>query len=156
MKFICDEMLGRLAKWLRILGFDTLYFKSIADPELLRISLQENRILITKDRHLSGRYMLPTYIIIKDDDYLFQLNQIFHELDISTETIALFSRCVECNAPIESVKKYLIKDKVPPFVYAHHSSFYTCPSCHKIFWEGTHRDNAIRKLEEMNLIKKKE
>lgn len=145
-------MLGRLAKWLRILGFDTLYFKTISDPELLRISLQEHRILITKDRHLPGRYMLPTYVIIKNDNYLLQLKQVLQELHITSEQFNIFSRCLICNNIIEPIKKELINDKVPPYVYKIHTTFYKCVSCDKIFWEGTHRENTVKKLEETDLL----
>ncbi len=152
MKFICDDMLGRLAKWLRILGFDTLYFNSISNPELLRICLKDRRILITKDRHIPGRYMLPKYIIIKEDDYLLQLKQVYKELDIKNERINVFSRCLECNNIIEPIEKKYVQDRVPPHVYEINSSFYICKSCKKIFWNGTHRDNTIKKLKGQGLI----
>ena len=151
MKFICDDMLGRLAKWLRMLGFDTLYFNTIADAELLRLSLQEERILITRDTHLPGRYMLSTYIVIKHENYMQQLKQVIETLHIEPSQYHLFSRCLMCNRPIEPIRKNTVKDKVPPYVYKTQHIFYTCMSCKKIFWHGTHRKNTLEKLQKANL-----
>lgn len=144
MKFILTSELGRLAKWLRILGFDADYFSSITRPELIIASLREGRIILTRDRKMSpvsGIRLLR----IEHDNVRDQLKQTIKELGINLKDASLFSRCVICNRQLEDIPKQKVKDKVPEYVYDTQEDFLTCPECGRAYWHGTHWGN-VRKL----------
>ena len=137
MKFIADAMLGRLAKWLRILGFDVLYYRDIDDREVVRIAREQERTILTRDTQLSNRRGLPGVIFIEKDDVLGQLSQITAMLDFSQA--ALSGRCVICNGLLDEVpQKEEIRDLVPEYIYLNLPRFMRCRGCGKVYWEGSH------------------
>lgn len=146
MKFIVDFMLGRLARWLRLLGYDTLYSREKED--IVYTSLKESRVVLTRNRNLSRRKSYKL-MIIKSDDFREQVKQVIRDLNLPVDDTAIFSRCVHCNEEVERVNKNLIKDKVPPFVYESHDDFSLCPSCQRIYWKGSHWDLLKKDLEAM-------
>lgn len=146
MKFIVDEMLGKLAKWLRILGYDTLYISPTTDSYLVSQAFKEQRIILTRDRRLVERKYMPKYVLVKSNDYNEQLEEIRKELGLKPDPEKWFSRCLICNTEIQPVKKEEIKDKVSEFTYETHEQFYQCSSCNRIYWPGTHTKNVIGKL----------
>lgn len=154
MKFIVDEMLGRLAKWLRMLGYDTVYKTPTTDSILVNQAFREQRIIITRDTRLVERKYIPRFIVIKSDKYTEQLKQIVTELGLVPDPGLFFSRCLLCNTEIESVSKDIVKYKVPPYVYETQGCFLHCPRCDKIYWSGTHVDRAKEKLGGILNIKK--
>jgi hypothetical protein len=145
MKFIADNMLGRLAKWLRIIGCDVLYFQDIEDEELIRISLKENRIVLTRDTKLIKR--LKNYLFIKNDHIKDQLSQFLDAFRIDPFE-NFFKRCTVCNDLIKEIKKDEIKKFIPPYVYNTQSIFMRCPGCKRIYWGGTHKRRAEDRLKE--------
>lgn len=150
MKFLCDQMLGTLAKWLRIYGFDTFYASlSISDEELLQISKNEKRILITRDKELSYRCKREKINCIKIDstDLVKQLSIVLNDLKIQKEKI--LSRCIVCNSEIFKINKTDIKNKIPTKVFQNHEKFWFCKKCDKIYWKGSHFENMINKIEEL-------
>ena len=148
MKFIADCMLGKLAKWLRLLGFDTAYLRDAEDSELMRIALQEDRILLTRDGPLAKHKMVrDRSVFIESEKTSEQLRQVIDTLGISVDREKLFTRCIVCNGPIEDVPKEWVKDKVPPYVYQTQDQFGYCRSCDKICWRGTHVDHIIAALD---------
>lgn len=146
MKFVVDRMLGTLARWLRILGYDTLYPGPLTDLQLLQVSRAQDRILITRDTKIAKRGDDKVFFI-SSDKLEEQLRQVIKELKVKVES-QLFTRCLECNSPLEAVSKEEVKGKVPPYVFAHHRDFKHCPGCDKYYWQGTHWERITKKMEE--------
>jgi uncharacterized protein with PIN domain len=149
MKFVADEMLGKLAKWLRILGYDTLYIKNKDDNYLINSAFKEQRMLLTRDTAMVERKYIPQYILIKSDNYLEQIKQIIGEYKIVPNRDMFFSRCLLCNSEIKPILKDDIKEKVPEYVYDTQDNFLFCRKCGKIYWKGSHIENAMKKIMEL-------
>lgn len=146
-RFLVDFMLGRLAKWLRIFGNDTLYTKEKSRPNIILQSLIENRILVTRDHTLS-RKRAWKLVLIKSDKVEEQLKQLLGELNLKVTSDKLFSRCTICNGTLERLKsKEEIKTFVPEYVYKTQNDFSRCTLCKKIYWLGTHRDLLLKDLQ---------
>ena len=146
MRFVVDMMLGKLAKWLRIMGYDTLYFNPIDDHELLSIAKQEDRVLITRDTHLVGRRGIQRFVLVHANDPLEQLKETISGLSLTEESVRLFSRCIRCNSPLVNISREAARESVPPFVYLNHQTFSRCPDCRKVYWEGTHRQKMLETI----------
>lgn len=146
--FIADSMLGKLATWMRLIGCDVLYFKSISDDELIEKALKENRIILTRDTLLIKRRKAKNHFFITNDNYEEQLKQVVLHFNLDP-CKNIFTRCLLCNSPLENIKKEFVKGIVPAYVYETHENFKKCPSCNKIYWMATHRDFAIRQLKSM-------
>jgi hypothetical protein len=147
MNFLCDQMLGTLAKWLRIYGFDTFYANStISDDKIIMISKKENRCLITRDEELAFRCKKENIKIIhfKVVDLDEQLNLVLHGLEIDKDKF--LSRCILCNYELSKIKKDQVKDKVPTKVFQNHEKFWFCKKCDKIYWVGSHTENMMKKI----------
>lgn len=148
MKFIADKMLGKAAKWLRILGYDTAYVKNTSDNYIVNQAFKEQRILLTRDTVLIERKHIPHYILIRSDNYIEQIRQIIRECNITPDQNIFFSRCLLCNGEINPVLKDIVKGKVPQYVYETQEKFLLCKKCNKIYWRGTHTENAMKKIAE--------
>ena len=135
-RFLVDSMLGTLAKWLRILGYDTLYDAHLDDGELVRLALSDHRLLLTRDRGLAARRG-PVSLIIESTDLREQVAQV---LDfIGGERPTAFSRCPRCNTPLQEATKEEARGRVPAFTFQTQSEFWLCPECRQFYWAGTHR-----------------
>jgi uncharacterized protein with PIN domain len=144
-KFIVDVMLGRLARWLRLLGYDVLYDNAMADREIVDIALAEDRIILTRDRKMLERRKVKKYLLIQDDFFREQLRQVLNQFAIVSYP-HIFTRCLNCNSPLEAVAKESVQARVPPYVYQTQEEFVRCPSCDKIYWSGTHKEAVLRQL----------
>ena len=151
MKLLCDQMLGTLAKWLRIYGFDTFFPNNeINDLELLKIAKNENRFLITRDKQLiidARRENLKT-IEIKTTDINNQIKTVFNF--IKPDKSKILSRCILCNSNVEEIKKEDVKEKVPERVYNNNEKFWFCKNCNKIYWKGTHYEKMLDKIKNLS------
>jgi uncharacterized protein with PIN domain len=134
-------MLGKLAKWLRFMGHDVLYPKTMDDKELIELSRWDSRLLLTRDKELAKVKNLDV-LYIKSQIIDEQLKQLVSELNLS-ETKLEFSRCPECNDLVEYIDKKDVRNKVPPGVYENQDDFWNCRNCQQYFWKGTHY-NKIR------------
>jgi uncharacterized protein len=147
-QFVTDAMLGKLAKWLRVMGIDVLYDPDSTDAQLLQSAERGGRILLTRDRRLTHR-RTPAHLLYIDSDYYHeqvrQVVQVFHLAD----RIQVFTRCLRCNAPLRPLAKEVVAARVPPYVYATQMSFKHCAACDRLYWGGTHRDNMLRQLQAM-------
>ena len=147
LKFVADRMLGRLAKWLRVLGRDVIYGRHLSGYGLIHAARQENRIILTRDRHL--RLMQPPdFVYIETDDYRQQLRQVIERFHLSSGD-DLFTRCLSCNGVLCAVTKDSVKDKVPEYVFLTQEKFSCCPKCQRIYWPATHHEKMVQLLREL-------
>jgi uncharacterized protein with PIN domain len=147
IKFVADTMLGRLAKWLRILGYDTLYPGQESDQRLARIATEEGRVLLTRDTELASRKGFRK-LLVHSNRLCEQLMQVIEAFDLNVNDRTL-SLCLICNRPLRGVEKDEIRNRVPPYVFRTQTQFYQCPQCNKIYWPGTHLDHIRRELEKL-------
>ena len=145
MKFVADAMLGRLAKWLRILGHDTAYFPNLEDQELVRLARAEDRVLLTRDTELTRRRGLRS-LLVESDRLEEQLGQLLRDLSLDMDSPA---RCARCNALLEAIDRAAAKGRVPPYVYRRHSEFTLCPACDRVYWRGTHWQRMRERIDQI-------
>jgi uncharacterized protein with PIN domain len=155
MKFIVDCMLGKLAKWLKIFGFDTIYFSKIEDSDLIDLAREEGRVLLTRDTGLIEKSRDVQSFFINSEDWNTQLEQVLDGFNLWGK-VRPYSRCIECNVELRDISKKDAKNLVAPFVYEKASDFALCPQCDRIYWKGTHHQDMEFKIEEiLNKRKKK-
>ncbi len=134
-RFIADCHLGKLAKYLRAMGFDTLYFNTIDDNDLIELANKDGRIILTRDKALHERTEAPTFYL-ESIDNLKQLKELQKEFCI--KSYKLTGRCIVCNKELEAVDKSEIEDKIPKKVRLSFSEFEICSTCNRIYWHGDH------------------
>ena len=139
-------MLGSLARWLRILGYDTAYDNRIEDREIVRRCLQEHRIALTRDRLLIQKSRLPLQLFIESEPLFDQIREVLAFVKDGPAAKRLLTRCLQCNTLLAEVAKDKIRTRTPPYVFDTQSQFKECPACHKIYWAGTHRHNIYARL----------
>jgi uncharacterized protein with PIN domain len=139
-RFILDVHLGRLAKYLRLCGFDTLYSKFFEDHEIIDTALREKRIILTRDRQLIKNSRVTHGYWIRSQNHNEQLTEVFRRFDLG-DRLTLFSRCINCNTLLEEVRKEDIIDRLQADTSMYFSRFTICPCCDRIYWEGSHYDN---------------
>ncbi len=149
MKFICDDNLGRLAKWLRTLGYDTLFYPTISDEELIKKALDEERVILTRDNNLIQMKVVQNHLLIKSDQPLEQLKQVVQHLKLKRDEEILFTRCSVCNTELKPVEKEKIKERLYPYVYKTQDNFVYCSACDKIYWPATHVEHMKQKLKKI-------
>lgn len=146
VKFIADSMLGKLARWLRLIGFDTLYYPSIPDEELVKKARREGRIILTKDGELARKFKNHDLIYLNSPDPDKQIKTVVKILKLDPWR-GLFSRCVYCNRVVEEVNNLSeLKEKIPSYAYRNSFPFYRCPSCGRVYWEGSHHQKIKTKI----------
>lgn len=148
IKFILTSELGRLAKWLRILGFDTEYFKEGNPSSLIIEALRDGRVIITRNHRLprSGGIRIIT---VEEEIIKEQVAEVLKILKIKPDAKTMFSRCILCNEELAGIEKEKIKERVPEYVFKTQEHFITCPKCNRIYWKGTHWGNVEKTLEEI-------
>lgn len=149
-RFITTIELGRLARWLRLLGFDCIFFDRDKKKDLVIESLREDRVILTRDPKLS-RFSGARMVHVESDFVEKQLERVIRDLRLKIDKKSMFTRCVECNAATEGIDKEEIKEKVPPYVCKTQKEFMRCPGCGKIYWRGTHWDLAVKFLKKANI-----
>jgi uncharacterized protein with PIN domain len=147
--FIADAMLGSLSKWLRILGFDTLYFKKIDDNELIRIAKQEDRMLLTRDAGLAKRKTIDNCILINSNNTFEQLKEVLLWVKGQGSRGKGDPRCTVCNGLLMPVDKKSVMDAIPDHIFLNCDSFFKCKNCGKIYWNGSHKKMMDAKIEEV-------
>ncbi len=150
-RFAADCMLGKLARWLRILGFDTTYYHYIEDRELLERARAEGRLVLTRDRGLAASAGEGRVLLVDDEGLEGQLRQVIGDLELHLCRERLFSRCIECSGPIETLAAAEARGRVPDYVQATQSDFSTCTNCSKIYWNSTHVSGMLDRLEAMGI-----
>lgn len=152
MRFIVDSNVGRLARWLRMAGFDTLFINDLDDNRLIRVALSEKRVLLTKDTQILKRRVATTgrltVILIESEEVKAQLGQVLKTLNLVGQ-VKPFTLCLECNQPLVVRSKDEVKDVVPPYVFKTQNQYMQCPACQRIYWRGTHWQRMNRELEKI-------
>jgi uncharacterized protein with PIN domain len=147
-RFSADSMLAKLARWLRLLGFDCAYDGSISDAELVRRAVEQKRVILTRDRKLKGEWWVSNIYVVEAESLREQLLEVIRSFDLA-RSIAVLSRCNECGLPVQPVAAADVRDRVPPHVSATHHDFSTCSRCGRVFWEGTHAMRIRRVVDEL-------
>ena len=150
-KFIVDQNVGKLARWLRMMGYDTAYFDGENDSYLVRQALFEGRIILTKDAEIMKRRVVTTghikAILVTGDEPEEQMRQVITALELDCYHQP-FTLCLECNESLEERSKEEVRERVPPYVFKTRDQYMECPACHRIYWRGTHWEAMLRRLEQ--------
>jgi uncharacterized protein with PIN domain len=137
LRFACDAMLGRLARWLRLAGFDTRFDPAATDQELAAACRAEGRWLLTRDRRLAS-LAGPRVLLLRSGRWPEQFVELGTRLPLVSQRERWLSRCPRCNTPLRAAMREAVSLRVPPYVAAHAAQFRECPGCGQVYWEGTH------------------
>jgi uncharacterized protein with PIN domain len=148
MKFIADRTLGKLAKKLRVLGFDAVYWKGGKLDEAAKAAATQGRVLLTRSRRIQGKAEGLQVIVVEANDPKEQIHQVLSALKLRPEAEQFFSRCLMCNEALAPVAKEEVEGKVPDFIYRSYDSFHICPRCHRLYWPGTHFQRMKKEMAE--------
>ena len=146
-KFAADRMLARVARWLRMLGADTLLDESLDGATMLKLARAESRIMLTRDKRLKTA---PDLLFLESNNFREQLREIWARYPFEIIGNA-FSRCSRCNTPLIEVDREVVRARVPPFVYASNDKFSECPRCAHLYWSGTHPARVIQEVQKIGL-----
>lgn len=153
LKFIIDHNAGKLVKWLRMLGYDTIFFAGSDDAEMVSCALAEGRIILTRDTGIIKRRLITSgripAVLLTSEIAGEQMKQVMRSLDIGNY-IAPFTRCLECNVLLEERKKEEVRDRIPPYVYKTQNNYMECPSCRRIYWKGTHWQAMMDRIKQLD------
>jgi uncharacterized protein with PIN domain len=149
-KFIVDHNVGKLARWLRLMGYDTIFFDGGDDSELVAIAKAEGRVILSRDTQIMKRRLITSgrirAVLIQSDQPREQIGQVIVTLGLESR-FRPFTICLECNQPLVERAKDELKELVPPYVFKTQEQFMQCPNCRRIYWRGTHWRAMIKKLE---------
>lgn len=146
--FVLDTNLGRLARYLRLLGFDCLYRNDYEDAEIAEIACQQQRIVLTRDRFLLRRKIITHGYFVRSVQPREQVKEILHRLDLY-RAIAPFTRCSRCNGALIKTSKEAIIDRLEPLTKRYYTEFLICRVCDQIYWSGSHQDRARLLIDEL-------
>lgn len=143
--FVVDVNLGRLARYLRMCGFDTVYRNDFTDRDVARIAADEQRIVLTRDRRLLHQKTITHGYWVRATDPAEQLTEVVDRLDLRRR-IEPFHRCLHCNGPLAPVDKEAIIDQLEPLTRKYYDEFYQCRDCARIYWRGSHYEHMLRRF----------
>jgi len=146
-KFAADRMLLRVARWLRMLGADTIFDQGLDGASMLKLARAEGRIMLTRDKRLKTA---PEVLFLDSNHFGEQMRQVLarHPFDIRRKAL---SRCSRCNGVLIEVDRDLVRSRVPPFVYAANEKFSECPRCGHLYWAGTHPNRILQEVRKIGL-----
>jgi uncharacterized protein len=151
-RFIADNNVGKLARWLRLIGYDTLLLKQKDDGQMIKIALSESRVILTKDAQFMKRRLVTNgklkTIHIKQDDPRLQVQEVVRTVKLNYH-FNPFSLCLECNQALIPRDKEEVKGLVPTHVLETQTQYTECPACHRIYWPGTHWQAMAKKLQDL-------
>jgi len=145
-KFLVDSMLGRLCRWLRILGYDSAFFSGSRKSDLVYQALKEGRFILTRNHEVSKKQVIGM-LVVESDKLAEQIRQVVSTLGLKPEESRFFARCSFCNKLLIEISPEAVKGRVPDFVIQTVHCFYECPGCHRVYWKGTHSDMFRSQLE---------
>lgn len=149
MKFLADRMLGKLAKELRMLGYDTVYYQGKNAYPLIKLAREEGRVILTRNTKLIPKRPEDRIIRIMEDKPPLQLGELIQKKVISLNEENLFSRCLLCNILLDEISREEVEGKVPDFIFYQQKKFFLCSMCLRIYWQGSHQDHMQKKVYEL-------
>ena len=148
-RFVAEAMLGKLAKWLRMMGYDVLYRRSYREEDLARLVAGGRRLL---SRRIRAKARYPGALVLQSDHVAEQLKELKTLGSLNLDPSRFFTRCLLCNVPLKEADPETAKSTLPDYVFHKNPSrIRFCPECGRFFWPGTHRDNMLKQLEEWGL-----
>ena len=147
-KFITDASLAGLARWLRLLGFDSLVYGGEAGRPMMRQAQIQQRILLTRRRDLLERQFSGQMLLLPEGHVNAQLRFVIRKVSLEISEKKMYTLCLGCNETLQPLEKADVRDLVPQFVYDTCAHFNQCPRCRKVYWRGSHARNALEFLEE--------
>lgn len=149
IKFLADRMLGKLAKELRMLGYDTIYYRGENAYPLIKLAREEGRVILTRNTKLIPKRLEDHIIRVMEDKPPLQLRELIQKKVISLEEENLFSRCLLCNSLLDEIPRGEAEGKVPDFIFYQQREFFRCPQCLRIYWKGSHQNHMQKKVNEL-------
>ena len=151
-RFIVDHNVGKLARWLRMLGYDSLFFNGSNDSDMVNQAMVERRIILTRDTAIMKRRLVTSgkldAVLIESEKPEYQMQQVIDLLELDCR-FRPFTLCLECNEPLIERKPEEVQERVPPYVFKTQEQYMECPACRRIYWRGTHWEAMTRRLERM-------
>ncbi len=148
IRFIADVHLGRLARYLRMVGFDTAYQTTLSDPEIIRMSGRDRRIILTRDRGLLRDGRVTHGYLVRHTHATCQLREVVDQFHLSRH-FSPFTRCLPCNGLIEPIESDKVGERAPKAILDTHTRFFECQLCGRVYWQGSHVHRMVRMLEEL-------
>lgn len=149
IRFLADRMLGKLATYLRILGFDTDYFRGVDRMQLIAVGNREGRVILSRDTRLLRYQDLPLFLFIRDDRVVEQVTQVVADLGLEIDWKQCLTRCLRCNQRLVMAAPEEINHKVPPYILTIHQEFSRCPQCERVYWRGTHQQRMLDRMRKL-------
>ncbi len=149
MRFIADRTLGKLAKKLRMLGYDTVYYQGEDPYQIFRLARQEARTILTRNTKFFPKRPEDQIVRVKSDHPTHQLRELVQKGYVSLEGESPFSRCLICNTILQEIPKENAEGKVPDFIFSQQKDFYQCSQCLRIYWQGSHLENMAKEVEDL-------
>ena len=151
MKFLVDHMLGKLVKGLRMLGYDTIYYRAADPHQMIQLARQEGRMILTRNTKLIPKRPEDRIVRVTEDIPSQQLRELVDKKLIRLDEEEFFSRCLLCNALLAEIPRSEVEGKVPDFTFYQQKEFFQCPQCKRIYWQGSHQENMQKKIEELRI-----
>ena len=150
-RFLADRMVGTLAKWLRLLGYDTVYMPEVSPTSVKREARRQGRILLTRRTCFLNQRDMPPFVFIRADRFREQLKQVCTDLRLKVSS-SLLRRCSICNQELEAIDRERVQSRVPAYVWQTQSTFLHCRKCQRVYWNATHRERIIEELRHMGMV----
>ena len=149
IKFLADHMLGKLAKELRMLGYDTAYYRGEGAYPLIKLAREEDRVILTRNTKLFPKRPEDHIVQVMEVKSSLQLRELLQKKVISLKEKAPLSRCLLCNLPLDEIPRDEAEGKVPDYILYQQKTFSRCPQCLRIYWQGSHQDHMLTKVDEL-------
>lgn len=149
LKYLTDGSLGKLAKWLRVLGYDTIVYPRTIDREILNLAYSGKRIVLTRKLDMLKRQFSGQLYLVEGKETGSQLKEVITKFSLKIDKEKIFSICLKCNERLSPVAKTEVYDLVPSYVFANCDEYNKCPNCRRIYWKGTHQRNTLQFLEKL-------